>query len=135
MAGMPLAAHHAEARVYDLSTVVTLKGVVTNVAMMNPHGVLSLDVKDATGNSAGWTVELPSATWLAQIGVGRWTLKPGDEITIEVWVAKSGPGQATSRMVHLPNGRAISTMTPWHCGSELQEDCVGFDRLAPVTKK
>jgi hypothetical protein len=134
-AGGQLAAHHSEAAVYDLSTAVTLKGVVTKVAMTNPHGSLSLAVKDAAGNSADWIVELPSAAGLAQKGVGRGTLKQGDEITVEVWVTKSGPGRATSRMVHLPSGQAISTMTPWHCTSAVQEGCDGLGHLAPAPKQ
>jgi hypothetical protein len=134
-AGGQLAAHHSEAGVYDLSTVVTLKGVVTKVAMTNPHGSLSLAVKDAAANSADWIVELPSATGLAQKGIGRGTLKQGDEITVEVWVAKSGPGRATSRMLHLPNGRAVSTMTPWHCISAVQEGCDGLGHVAPAQKQ
>ena len=133
--GGPLAAHHAEAGVYDLSTVVTLKGVVAKVAMTNPHGALTLAVKDAAGNSADWIVELPSATWLQQSGLGHGILNQGDEISIDVWVARSGPGRATSRMVHLPNGQAISTMTPWHCASAVQEGCAGPGQLAPVAGK
>ena len=130
-----LAAHHSESAIYDLSTVVTLKGVVTRVAMTNPHGSLTLTVKDAAGESVDWIVELPSATALAQRGVRYSTLKQGDEIAIEVWVAKSGPGQATSRMMHLPDGRAVSTMTAWHCASAVQEGCTGPGRLAPVAEK
>jgi Family of unknown function (DUF6152) len=117
-----LAAHHSEAVVYDLSTVMTLKGVVTQVALMNPHGSLILTVKDAAGNSVDRRVELPSATAMAQRGLGR-SLKQGDEITIEVWVARSGPGRATSRMIRLPNGKVVSTMTAWHCASAVQEGC------------
>ena len=130
-----LAAHHSEAAVYDLSTVMTLKGMVTKVAMTNPHGSLTLNVKDAAGNSVDWIVELPSATASAQRGLGHGTLKQGDEITIEVWVAKSGPGRATSRMMHLPNGQTVSTMTAWHCANAVQEGCTGPGQLAPVTEK
>src|SRR5271156_4170098 len=56
--GVPLAAHHSTAAVYDISEVVTLKGVVTEVKMTNPHGHISLDVKDAAGNVVNWFVEL-----------------------------------------------------------------------------
>ena len=130
-----LAAHHSEAAIYDLSTVVTLKGVVTKFAFTNPHGSLSLAVKDEAGNSTDWIVELPSATGSAQKGLGPRTLSRGEQITVEVWVAKSGPGRATSRMVHLPDGRAISTMTAWHCASAFQMGCIGPGQLAPVTEK
>ena len=55
-----LAAHHTEAGSYDLSTTVTLKGDVTKFARTNPHGSLTLAVKDAAGNLVDWIVELPS---------------------------------------------------------------------------
>jgi hypothetical protein len=135
VAAGPLAAHHSTAAVYDISKVVTLKGIVTEFTMMNPHGSLSLTVEDAAGNSANWVVELPTALFLVGKGLNRNTLRQGDEITVEVWVSKKGAGRAVSRMLHLPSGQAISTATAWDCGSAAQEGCAGPGRLAPVTKQ
>jgi hypothetical protein len=134
-AGVPLAAHHSTAAVYDISTVVTLKGVVTEVTLMNPHGHFSLDVKDPSGKTVNWVVELPAAGALLGRGWKRGDLRTGNDVTVDVWVSKRGANAATARMVHLPDGRSISGATGWDCGSAAQEGCAGPGRLAPVTKQ
>ena len=131
-ARVPLAAHHSTPAVYDISRVVTLRGVVAEVKMTNPHGRLSLDVKDATGNAVGWLIELPSATSLSMKALGPGRLKQGDEVTVDVWVHKSDTGKAVARMVHLPDGRVLSMVTGFDCASATQEGCAGPGRpLAP----
>ena len=44
--------HHSVAALYDFSDVQEITGVVTNVAWVNPHIRLSIDVDDGAGSSA-----------------------------------------------------------------------------------
>jgi hypothetical protein len=134
-AGVPLAAHHSTMATYDSKKLMTLKGVVTEVAWMNPHANLSMDVKDAAGKTVNWFVELPSAGALSGRGWKRGDLKQGNEVTVDVWVSKTVANAATARVVHLPDGRSISGASGWDCGSATQEGCAGPGRLAPVTKQ
>ena len=48
-ASVPVAAHHSFSAQYDRAKPITLKGPVTKVEWINPHGRLYIDVKDAEG--------------------------------------------------------------------------------------
>ena len=75
-------AHHAFSPVYDSKRSVTVAGVVTEFRFVNPHAMLSLDVKDDTGKAAKWTVEFAGQLNLSEIGWTRESLKPGEQITV-----------------------------------------------------
>src|SRR6266571_3707930 len=47
-------AHHSFAAEYDAKKPVTLKGTVTKVEWVNPHGWIYLDVKQPNGKVANW---------------------------------------------------------------------------------
>src|ERR1700730_3466914 len=77
----PLLAHHGEAN-YDTTTVVSVKGTVTEFQFINPHVQIFLDVKNDKGDIEKWTCEARSPAMLVRNG--DWdknTLKPGDTIT------------------------------------------------------
>ena len=112
-AGVPLAAHHSTAATFDITKVVTLKGVVTQVTWLNPHCTFSLNVKDADGNTVNWTVELPPPNTLKRQGWMQGDLKLGDEITVDAWVDKTGSKTADARIVHFPDGRSIPLVAGW----------------------
>jgi hypothetical protein len=86
---LPLLAHHGTAS-YDTSKTVTVKGTVTDFQFMNPHVLLFLDGKDDNGNVQKWQGELTSPNHLERAGWTRTSLKPGDQITISGFPAKSG---------------------------------------------
>jgi hypothetical protein len=112
-AALPLPAHHSTAVMYDTSKILTLQGIVTEVRWLNPHGGLFVDVKDATGATVTWDVELPSPNNLLKQGLKRNDLKHGDPVTVDVWVARDGSHRADARIVILPDGRTISGKTLW----------------------
>src|SRR5208283_44374 len=77
-----LPAHHGYAA-YDMQTIRSLKGTVTNFMIMNPHSQLSMDVNDDHGNVVHWILEL--VLYPRGMKDGGWhydSLKPGDEVTI-----------------------------------------------------
>jgi hypothetical protein len=47
-------AHHSFAAEYDAKKPVTLKGTVTKVEWVNPHGWIYIDVKQPNGKVANW---------------------------------------------------------------------------------
>jgi len=86
----PLFAHHGEAN-YDTDKVVSVKGTVTDFQFINPHTLISLDVKNDKGEIEKWSCEARSPGMLVR--VGGWdknTLKPGDVITVYGSRAKNG---------------------------------------------
>jgi len=85
----PAFAHHGSAA-YDMSKTITVTGKITDFQFVNPHVLISMDVKDASGKVDKWEGELTSPNHLARAGWTKSTLKPGDEITLIGGPAKSG---------------------------------------------
>jgi hypothetical protein len=88
LAGVPMLAHHSVVGYYDVSTQITLKGVVTKVEYTNPHAYVYLDVKDEKGSLEKWSIETDSPSVLSRTGWKRTTLKEGDEISATGFPAK-----------------------------------------------
>jgi hypothetical protein len=78
-AASPLFAHHSWP--VNMSQEITVKGIVTGYTWSNPHVMIDLDVKDASGKIEKWDVGGPSTARMAGNGWDRTTLKMGDAIT------------------------------------------------------
>jgi hypothetical protein len=92
-AGASLQAHHSTAGVYDPGKEVTVKGPLTKLQFVNPHGSISVAVKNADGTTTEWTFTTGSATALASQGitkVGPNALKIGEEVTVLGTPARNG---------------------------------------------
>jgi hypothetical protein len=105
-----LQAHHSLAGVYDMKKDMELSGTVGQIKFSNPHGSLSLDVKNADGTTTEWVLTLGSATALAQRGIGKTgpnALHMGDNITVKFLPAKDGSPLGFLKTVTMPDGRVI----------------------------
>src|SRR6476620_10389255 len=95
-----LLAHHSLAGVYDMKKDMELSGAVDSVKFVNPHGSLTVAVKNPDG----------SATALAQRGIGKTVpnaLNTGDKITVKFLPAKDGSPLGFLKTVVMPDGRVI----------------------------
>ena len=101
LAGRPVVAHHAFAAEFDAEKPVKLTGSVTKLEWTNPHAWIYIDVKDETGTVANWAFELASPNGLMQSGWTRFSLKPGDVVTVEGTRAKNGSTKANAQTVIL----------------------------------
>jgi hypothetical protein len=93
MAGAAVQAHHSTAGVYDPGKEVTVKGALSSIQFVNPHGSLVVTVKNADGTTTDWTFTTGSATALASQGitkVGPKALKVGEEVTVVGMPARNG---------------------------------------------
>ncbi len=104
-------AHHSFA-MFDLSKTVTLKGAVKDFRWTNPHVFIQLLVKNESGTEDEWSIEMTSPEHLARAGWRPGTLKPGDELTLEVHPMREGVkgGQYLSGVG--PNGPLIGSRPP-----------------------
>jgi hypothetical protein len=84
-AGLPLAAHHGQAGLFDESKVVELKGIVKKWSLVNPHPILVLEVTDQSGAKAEWDVYFgPSAAGpLRRQGYTPETFRPGETVIVK----------------------------------------------------
>ena len=85
---VPLFAHHGTAS-FDTGKSLTLTGTVTEYIWANPHVIVKMDSKDASGNVQHWVLE----AWNPVTQTGRgWTknsFKPGDEVVAVITPAKN----------------------------------------------
>ena len=109
----PVFAHHSFAAEYDATKTVTVKGVVAKVAWVNPHAYVYIDVKDENGKVTTWAFESLSPNALAIRGWTRNSLKPGDQVTVEGYMAKDGKPladgsiHANSKLITTADGRKV----------------------------
>jgi hypothetical protein len=110
MAGVSLQAHHSLAGVYDMKKEAEVSGSVEKVQFVNPHGSLTLAVKEADGTMKDWVFTLGSATALAQRGIGRTgpnALHAGDMISVKFIPARNGSPLGFLKSVTMPDGRVV----------------------------
>jgi len=110
MASGSLLAHHSLAGVYDMKKEMELSGSVEKLQFVNPHGSLTVSVKNPDGSTTPWVMTLGSATSLAQRGVGKTgpnALHTGDEIKVKFIPARNGSPLGFLKSVTMPDGRVI----------------------------
>jgi hypothetical protein len=114
-ASVSLQAHHSLAGVYDMKKETNLEGTVASIKFSNPHGSLTLTVKNADGTTTDWVMTLGSATALAQRGIGRTgpnALHAGDNIKVMFLPAKDVSQLGFLKTVTMPDGRVIQIAAP-----------------------
>ena len=109
MASGSLQAHHSIAGVYDMRKDMELEGAVEKIQFTNPHGSLTIAVKNADGSTTDWVMTLGSAA-LAQRGIGKTgpnALHAGDNIKVKFLPARNGSPLGFLKTVIMPDGRVI----------------------------
>src|SRR5262249_21669387 len=110
MASGLLQAHHSLAGVYDMKGDKEVSGTLDSIKFVNPHGSLTVMVKEADGKETPWVMTMGSATALAQRGVGKTgpnALHVGDPITVKFLPAKNGSPLGFLKSVTYADGHTI----------------------------
>lgn len=109
LACMPVSAHHGTNTEYDSEYPITVVGVVTEFAFVNPHVQIYFDVTDAKGKVVHWGVESASPGRLVRVGWNRNIIKPGDKLTLTFEPARSGQPVGGLKKVVFPDGRVLGS--------------------------
>lgn len=102
-----LSAHHGEAN-YDTIKVVSVMGTVTEVRFINPHALVSLDVKNTKGEIEKWVGEAQSPANLIRNGWNINTIKVGDVISLSGHRPKNGTNFLRLSKIVPPDGRELT---------------------------
>lgn len=107
-ATIPALAHHSFVAQYDPAKPATRRGTVTKVEWTNPHARFYIDVKSADGKTSNWHVELGSPNTLLRYAWKRDTLKVGDEVTVDGFLARDGSDLINAKTVKFKDGREVN---------------------------
>lgn len=124
LAALPIPAHHSFRAEYDETRLVTVNGTITKVFWNNPHVMLSVAVKDESGQVANWRMELASPNSLMRQGWKLDSLRPGDRVAVTGFGSRDGSHVMDTRTVTL-GGKAHST---------LRDDTVPVSKLREKNK-
>jgi Family of unknown function (DUF6152) len=108
-AAAPVYAHHAFAAEYDANKPVSIRGKLTKVEWVNPHGWIHIDVTDDSGRVTSWSVETGSPNALLRRGLRKTDFTAGLEVIINGYRAKNGTPTINGTSVKLPDGRNLFT--------------------------
>lgn len=83
-AAQPVFAHHSFTAFWFMDKTSVIEGVVVELRMVNPHPTLTVEVTDASGQKAVWTITArATATALVKGGWTPQTLAPGTRVRVE----------------------------------------------------
>src|SRR6202008_4399378 len=106
-------AHHSFAAEFDADKPVTVKGVITQVRIENPHSWFFLDATGADGKVEKWAFEATTPSSLVRSGFKPGTVKPGDEVTIKGFHARDPKATAgAARELVMADGREFAIGPP-----------------------
>jgi hypothetical protein len=89
---LPVQAHHSMA-MFDQSKTVVLSGTVKQFQWTNPHCYIQLTVKDASGATKEWSLEMGAPMYLYAKGWRPSSLKAGLPIKVTINPLRNGePG-------------------------------------------
>ena len=104
-AGLPVSAHHSWP--VNTSQLVTVKGTVTDFAWANPHPMITLEVRTASGAIEKWSIGGPAINRMEAKGWYKTTVKPGDTITGIGYQFADGQKILRLERIVMPDGKEM----------------------------
>ncbi len=103
----PVLGHHGRGGIYDRDRTIQIEGTVDRMVWRNPHVTFFIDVTDENGQVTTWSIEHSNISTLARLGYGRQILRPGMEVTVEIYPGIEERPLGLCRKVILSDGTEI----------------------------
>ena len=101
----PVLAHHSFSAEFDATQPITLRGKLTRMDWVNPHGWLYVDVAQPDGKMVNWAVEAGSPNQLIRKGLRQADFPIGSEVVVVGYRARNGKPMANGTSVTFADGR------------------------------
>ena len=103
----PVQAHHAFAAEYDSDKPLELKGTLTKMEWVNPHGWLYMETKEPNGAVKKWTIETSGPNQMSRRGLKKTDFTAGMSLTVKGYQGIKDPALANGRTLVLADGRSF----------------------------
>src|ERR1700677_3839462 len=90
LAARPAFSHHSFAAEFDGTQPITLKGTITKMEWVNPHGWVYIDVKGEDGRLVNWAIAKSGPNALLRQGVRKTDFPIGIGVIVSGYRAKNG---------------------------------------------
>ena len=107
---MPASAHHSFSATFDSDQPVTVKGVLTQIRLENPHSWFFIEVKDTAGKVDKWAFEAGTPSGMIRNGFKPNLIKAGTEVTIKgIRARDASQKMGLLRELITPDGHVYTT--------------------------
>lgn len=106
-AGVSLSAHHSWNQVFSEDKPLVLRGTISKVELVNPHGWIWIDVKGDDGVVKKWGIEGGSPNGLIRNGITKDSLKIGEELTVRGYGSRDGSNLVAGVSYTRADGREL----------------------------
>ncbi len=86
---LPVRAHHSQG-MYEISTWITLEGIIRQVRWTFPHTWVYLEVDDDQAEAKLWVLEGTNPNSIQVAGVSKDDVQPGDRISVRCHPLRDG---------------------------------------------
>jgi len=107
IAAKPVLAHHAFSAEFDQAKPVKVQGEISRLEWTNPHAWLFIDSKGTDGKVVTWRFEMGAPNALLRAGWSKSDIKPGTQVTVSGFLARSGGSVGNAYQVRLADGRDL----------------------------
>ena len=86
----PMSAHHAMVAEFSLARPITLRGTLTKMEWVNPHGWVYIDAKGPEGGVEHWKFETGSPFRMQKRGLRKTDFRAGADVILSGFASKDG---------------------------------------------